>query len=165
MLSSVPPDLMLRFTPQDLVGVNWIATRVDDATLDALFLQHQVFALPAAGLHSHSLLRAFAHGCVPIVSDAPGYEEYTAGIEASVLAVRGVRAMVYRDEPAGWISDRYAPFVDRCESLVQQIHDQLAAHTDLAALRTFAERNAAHCRAHFTPAASHAAFNRLLSSN
>ena len=165
VLSSVPPDLMLRFTPQDLVGVNWISTRVDDATLDALFLQHQVFALPAAGLHSHSLLRAFAHGCVPMVSDAPGYEEYTAGIEASVLAVRGVRAMVYRDEPAGWISDRYAPFVDRCESLVQQVHDQLAAHTDLAGLRTFAERNAAHCRAHFTPAASHAAFNRLLSSN
>jgi len=49
--------------------------------------------------------------------------------------------------------------------LLQQVHDQLAAHTDLAGLRTFAERNAAHCRAHFTPAASHAAFNRLLSSN
>jgi glycosyltransferase involved in cell wall biosynthesis/SAM-dependent methyltransferase len=165
VLSSTPADLMRRFTPQDLIGVNWISKRVDDATLDALFEQHQVFALPAAGLHSHSLLRALAHGCVPIVSDAPGYEEYTAGIEASVLAVQGVRALVYRDEPGGWISDRYAPFIDRNEPLVRQIHDILRTRTDLAELHEHARRNAAHCAAHFTPAASHAAFNRMLASN
>jgi hypothetical protein len=164
VLSSVPTDLMRRFTPHDLIGVNWISTRVDDDTLEALFQQHQMFALPAAGLHSHSLLRALANGCVPIVSDAPGYEEYTAGIEASVLAVRGVRALVYRDEPQGWISDRYAPFVDRHEPLVRQIHDLLLTRTDFAELRAHAERNAAHCVAHFTPAASHAAFNRMLMS-
>ena len=42
--------------------MNWINSRVDDATLDQLFLGHQLFALPAAGLHSHSLLRAMSHG-------------------------------------------------------------------------------------------------------
>jgi glycosyltransferase involved in cell wall biosynthesis len=165
VLSSVPPDLLARFTPQDLIGVNWMDTHVDDATLDALFLDHQVFALPAAGLHSHSLLRALANGCVPIVSDAPGYEEYIADIATSVLGLSGVRALVYRDEPTGWISDRYAPFVDRCESLVRQLHDLLLTHADLATLHDCALRNAAHCRTHFAPAASHAAFNRMLQSD
>jgi len=162
VLSSVPSDLLQRFTPQDLIGVQWINTRVDDSTLEALFLAHQVFALPAAGLHSHSLLRALASGCVPLLSDAPGYDEYTGGIEDSILSVRGVRALVYRDEPAGWVSDRYAPFIDRCEALVQQIHGALRDHGDAASLHGWARRNAAHCRERFAPADSHAAFNRML---
>ena len=162
VLSSVPPDLLERFTPAQLSGVRWIETRVDDAALERLYLDHHLFALPAAGLHSYSLLRALAHGCVPIVSDAPGYEEYTQGIEDSVLTVRGVRAQVYRDEPSGWISDRYAPFLARSESFVQQIHDQVLESRGLPTLREMAQRNLAHCRRHFSLVDSQAAFNRLL---
>jgi hypothetical protein len=162
VLSSVPHDLLQRFAPEQLAGVNWIDKRVDDAMLERLYLHHHLFALPAAGLHSYSLLRAFAHGCVPIVSDAPGYEEYTQGIEDSVLRIRGVRALVYRDEPSGWISDQYTPFIARSESFVQQIHDQVLEHAGLTELRELARRNLEHCRLHFSLADSQAAFNQLL---
>jgi hypothetical protein len=161
VLSSVPADLLARFTPMQLAGVNWINTRIDDAALDQLFLGHHVFALPAAGLHSHSLLRAFANGCVPIVSDALGYEEYTHGIEDSVLTIRGIRVLVYRDEARGWISDDYKPFTARSEFLTRQIHDRVLESADMAGLRTRALRNLTHCRQQFDPAASHAAFNRM----
>ena len=162
VLSSVPHDLMQRFTPAQLAGVNWIETRVDDDMLERLYLHHHVFALPAAGLHSYSLLRAFAHGCVPIVSDAPGYEEFTQGIEDSVLTSRGVRMQVYRDEPAGWISDQYTPFVARSESFVQQIHDRLLEHAGMTGLYEMAKRNLEHARLNFSLASSQAAFNQLL---
>jgi len=164
VLSSVPTDLLARFTPMQLSGVNWINTRIDDAALDKLFLGHHLFALPAAGLHSHSLLRAFAHGCVPIVSDALGYEEYTRGIEDSVLTIHGVRDLIYRDETPGWVSDDYKPFTARSESFTQQIHDRMLENADIAGLRARALRNLAHCRQHFGPAASHAAFNRMWSA-
>jgi glycosyltransferase involved in cell wall biosynthesis len=162
VLSSVPEDLLERFTPTQLVGVNWINKRVDSAALERLFLDHHFFALPSAGLHSYSMLRALAHGCVPIVSDALGYEEYTQGIEDSVLPIRGVRAMVYRQEPAGWVSDDYTPFIADSEAFVQQIHDRVLEHARPADLRTLALRNLEHCRTHFSLQASQAVFNRLL---
>jgi glycosyltransferase involved in cell wall biosynthesis len=162
VLSSVPADLTQRFSASQLVGVNWINARVDEATLERLFLDHHVFALPAAGLHSYSLLRALAHGCVPIVSDALGYEEYTRGIEASVLTVRGVRDLVYRDEPAGWVSDCYTGVAASSESFVRQILDQLLANARMPHLRDWAHRNLEHCRRHFSLGESQAAFNRLL---
>ncbi|HSK97720.1 MAG TPA: hypothetical protein VK891_13955 [Euzebyales bacterium] len=162
VLSSRPPNLMQHFTPAHLAGVHWIDTRVDDATLEQLLLDHHLFALPAAGLHSYSMLRALAHGCVPIVSDALGYEEYVAGIEDSVLRVTGVRDVVYRAEPAGWVSDDYRPFLETFEPLVRQIHDGLLAHADLAHLRDLAGRNLAHCKRQHALDASHAAFNRML---
>jgi glycosyltransferase involved in cell wall biosynthesis len=96
VVSSVPEDLMERFTQARRDVERRTHRRCE---LNALFLAAHVFALPAAGLHSHSLLRAMAHGCVPLVSDAPGYDEYTE--ETSVLRIRGVRAMVYRDESDG----------------------------------------------------------------
>lgn len=162
VLSSVPPDLLQRFAPQDLTGVNWIHHRVDEATLQQLFEQHHVFALPAAGLHSFSLLRALANGCVPIVSDAPGYEEYTRELGRSVMRVHGVRAQVYRDEAAGWISDAYDDFVQPSDDLSAQIHDALLAHADLDVLQRMAQANVEHCRRHHAPPDSFAAFRRML---
>ena len=162
VLSSVPDDLLQRFAPRDLIGVNWISQRVDDAALENLFLAHQLFALPAAGLHSYSLLRALAHGCIPIVSDAPGYEEYTEGIEHAVFTLRGVRALVYHDEPGGWLGDDYAPFVARSEHFVEQLHGMLRDAADPARLATLAQRNAEHGARRFDPRHSHARFNAML---
>ena len=162
VLSSVPADLLQRFGKEQFAGVNWIDQRVDDRALEQLYLQHHLFALPAAGLHSYSLLRAFAHGCVPIVSDAPGYAEYTEATPDSVLTVRGVRAQVYRDEPSGWISDCYAPFVAGSEEFVRQIHDGVLEHAGMAKLRAMAETNLAYCGAHHGLAGSQAEFNRVV---
>jgi glycosyltransferase involved in cell wall biosynthesis len=162
VVSSVPEDLMQHFTTAHLADVDWIDTRVDDATLERLLLDHHMFALPAAGLHSYSILRALSYGCVPIVSDAFGYEEYTTGIEDSVLRIKGVRDLVYRDEPAGWVSDDYRPYLEAFEPLVRQIENTLVHHADPRRLRTRAERNMEHCRRRFSLTASQVAFNRML---
>lgn len=162
VLSAAPADLLQRFAPSDLIGVNWIGRRVDDATLEQLLLGHQLFALPAAGLHSYSLLRALSHGCIPIVSDAPGYDEYTEGIEHGVFTLRGVRALVYHDEPGGWLGDDYAPFVARSEDFVAQLHGMLRDAADPARLATLAIRNAQHAARRFDPRQSQAGFNAML---
>ncbi len=162
VLSAVPDDLEERFPPSQMSGVNWIDERVDDDFLERLFLHHHLFALPAAGLHSHSLMRAFSHGCVPILSDAPGYEEYTRGIEDSVLTVHGVRSLIYHREESGWLSDQYAPFVDDSENFTGQIEALVFEHGQLAHLRELAVRNLDHCRRRFDPGVSHAAFNSML---
>ena len=162
VLSSLPPDLFTRFARDDLAGVTWLQKRVDDADLETLLFDHHYFALPAAGLHSYSLLRALSHGCVPIVSDAPGYAEYTQGIETSVLPMHGVREQVYRAEAAGWLSDSYAPFIERSSAYAKQIHDAVLDHAQKSQLKAMAAHNLAHCRQHFGLAASHAAFNRML---
>lgn len=162
ILSAVPTDLMARFPSSHFIGVNWINSRVDDTTLDQLFLGHQLFALPAAGLHSHSLLRAMAHGCVPIVSDALGYEEYTAGLQDSVMVLRGVRDMVYRDEPGGWVSDLYEPYLAPSPGFAQQIHDRIAERAQPGVLREMALRNLEYCRRQHALPASRDGFNRML---
>lgn len=162
VLSSVPPDLLQRFTPRDLIGVTWINRRIGDAELEALLLGHPLFALPAAGLHSYSLLRALAHGCIPIVSDAPGYEEYTEGIGPGVFTLRGVRAQVYHDEPGGWLGDDYEPFVARSEDFVDQLHGMLRDAADPARLATLARRNAEHCARRFDPQQARAGFDAML---
>jgi hypothetical protein len=162
VLSAVPEDLMGRFPPSHFIGVNWINHRLDDATLDGLFLGHHLFALPAAGLHSHTLLRAMAHGCVPVVSDALGYEEYVAVLPGSTATWRGVRELVYRDEPGGWVSDDYAPFRQPSETLAARLCGLLAERADLPALHRSARANLEHCRQHHDKAASHRALGLML---
>jgi len=149
VISSIPDDLAAYFSGRDLEGVTWIQERVDDARLERLLLDHHVFALPAAGLHSYSLLRALSRGCVPIVSDALGYEEYTDGIQDSVLLVRGVREMIYRAEPEGWISDDYRAFVKPSRRLAGQIHRLLAEHSNPDLLRPMAQRNFDFCASRY----------------
>lgn len=162
IISSMPEDLAAWFSSRDLDGVNWISRRVDDATLEQLLLSHHLFALPAAGLHSYSILRALAYGCVPIVSDALGYEEYTGPIEDSVFIVRGVREMVYREEPEGWISERYEPFVRPSLPLTQQVYRAIARSGAPARLRPLAERNIAHCTSRYDLARAQEEFNRMV---
>lgn len=164
VLSSVPDDLPRRFAPAYLEGVTWLHERVDDATLEQLFLAHHLFALPAAGLHTGSLLRALSHGCVPLVSDAPGYDEYTAPIADSVLTLRGVRALVYRDEPGGWISDCYDEYLLPREDFAAQIHALLRGHAALPRLQAMAQRNLEHSRRHLTLGHVHEGLNRMLAA-
>ena len=157
IVSSVPEDIFTRFPRMD--RVTWVYEHIDDAALDELFAAAHVFALPAAGLHSHSLLRAMAHGCVPLVSDAPGYSEYTA--ELDVMRLRGVFDLIYRHEPDGWLSDRYEPYYRPIPALVEQIVAQIADASP-ATLRERGHAVLEHCRCNYSVAASQAAFNRML---
>jgi glycosyltransferase involved in cell wall biosynthesis len=162
VISSLPDGSAARAPAGKVDGLTWIQERVSDAELGRLLREHHLFALPAAGLHSFSLLRALAHGCVPIVSDALGYEEYTSAIADSVFPVRGVRSLVYRDEPDGWVSDRYAEFLKPSADFSGQIRTALLAARDRLRLRAMAGRNLAYCRQRHDPALAQDCFYRSI---
>ena len=161
-MSSVPNDLLSRFSESHLEGVDWLQAGVSDQALERLFSDHHAFALPAAGLHSLSLLRALAYGCIPIVSDALGYDEYVGPIPNSTLTVNGIFEMVYRDEPGGWVSDSYAGFSALSEPLVAQVHDHLESLASGNQLESMAIENYLHCRINHDPAESAKAFLKML---
>ena len=93
-----------------------------------------MFALPAAGLHSYSVLRAMRCGAVLICSDAPGYEEYVRD-EETALVVTGRREQVYHHDPeTGWWRDDYASMHQFNADIIEQLTtrlDRLAANQDL----------------------------------
>jgi glycosyltransferase involved in cell wall biosynthesis len=76
-------------------GLTWIADRIDDETLFDWLLWSDVFARPAAGLHSYSALRALKFGSVLICSDAPGYSEFVEHDQTAIV-VGGRRETIYR---------------------------------------------------------------------
>ncbi|MHC5654679.1 glycosyltransferase [Stappia sp. ICDLI1TA098] len=110
ILSSKPPEFADRPYSETSQGIRWIDRRVDDGELDALYRQAKIFASPSAGLHSYGLVRAVAHGCVPLVSDALGYDEFLGKDKFTAGRVEGVFDTVYRREDAGWYSDDYSTF-------------------------------------------------------
>ena len=162
ILSSVPSDLLTRFDESYFEGVDWLEAGVSDQKLEQLFLDHHVFALPTAGLHSLSLLRALAHGCIPIVSDALGYDEFLSAVPNSTLKVKGIFDLVYRDEPGGWTSDSYKGFSALFEPFVIQIHEHLESLVNNDKLESMAIENYLHCRINHDPAESEMAFRRML---
>ena len=110
--------------PELMEGVTWIEQGINDEALYALLLNADVFALPAAGLHSYSVLRAMRCGAVLICSDAPGYDEFVQHHENAVV-LTGRRAHVYSQEiETGWWRDDY--------SAMQTFHSAIIAQLTLA---------------------------------
>jgi hypothetical protein len=109
-----------------------------------------------------SLLRALANGCIPIASDACGYEEYLAGIGTSTRTVKGICEMVYRNEPGGWTSDSYEGFSALSEHFVVQIQAHLESLASDGNLESMAIENYLHCRINHDPAESSMAFMKML---
>lgn len=82
---------------------------VSEAEMIGLYAAADIFALPSAGFHCLSILRAFHAGAACVVSDAPGYEEFVEDGVTGVV-VPGRRAAVYGLDPeTGWLWDNYAP--------------------------------------------------------
>lgn len=103
ILSKRPPDRVLE--DFSMTNVTWIDQGISDAQLFELLLDADVFALPAAYVHSYSVLRAFAFGAVLICSDAPGYEEYVIH-EQTAFVVPGRMAQYYNPDPqTGWMRE------------------------------------------------------------
>jgi glycosyltransferase involved in cell wall biosynthesis len=78
----VSPDAD-RLSLPDFVTV--ISRRLEEDELNRQFAAAHAFLLPSVDLHAHSVLRAMSHGCVPIVSDAPGLSEYVTDRETGLI--------------------------------------------------------------------------------
>ena len=107
--------------PELMDGVNWIEQGISDDALFDLLVNADVFALPAAGLHSYSVLRAMRCGAVLICSDAPGYEEFVEN-NHNALVLSGRRAQVYSREPdTGWWRDDYSAMQKFHPAIIEQL--------------------------------------------
>jgi len=78
MRTTLPPSIRDAFGAflEAVPNLTWIESAIDDARLFDLLLDADVFLLPAAGLHSLSILRAMATGAVVLTADAPGVETF-----------------------------------------------------------------------------------------
>ncbi|MCR9256343.1 MAG: hypothetical protein NXI16_09635 [Alphaproteobacteria bacterium] len=78
MRTTLPPSIHEAFGGflNAIPNLTWIEPAIDDEALFDLLLDADVFLLPAAGLHSLSLLRAMATGAVILTADAPGVEQF-----------------------------------------------------------------------------------------
>jgi hypothetical protein len=162
IISSVPKGYEQLATSSAKSGITWIRSTVSDDKMAELLHDHHIYAMPSAGLHSYSLLKAIGYGCVPIVSDALGYEEWLEATGAFAYQIRGVRDMVYRDEPGGWISDSYEGFYDRIDTFRRQLADILTDASLRSDLSVKALQNADVARTQFSLDQSRAAFDSLL---
>lgn len=79
------PKAELFKLPEHVTAVN---RRVTEEELTHWFNKSHAMLLPSIDLHSHSLLRAMSHGCIPIISDAPGFSEFVNDAETGII-VRG----------------------------------------------------------------------------
>jgi len=78
MRTSLPDSIREPFGAylERIPNLTWLREPIDDDALVDLFLEADVFLLPAAGLHSISLLRAMTTGAVLLTADAPGVAEF-----------------------------------------------------------------------------------------
>lgn len=153
IVSAKPPDIAERFDASLLERITWYDSFVPDAQFAALKAAAHVFALPAVGLHSRSLLEAVQSYSVPLISDALGYEQYVdPGNE--FWQMTGVRERFYRDEPQGWISENYTGYDRHDEAFVAQIETFLRRASCPSNLKPVCLKNARYLREQVTLAAS-----------
>jgi glycosyltransferase involved in cell wall biosynthesis len=81
--------------------------KLDAADMSKLFAEAEFYLLPAASLHSMSTLEAMANGCICVLADAWGNDEYLAhGVNG--LRIRGREGKYWRyDADRGVVSERY----------------------------------------------------------
>ena len=106
-------------------AVRLIERPVSEEELIGLYAEADIFALPAAGFHCLSVLRAFHAGAVCVTSDAPGYEELVIdGATGIVLPGRG--STIYGTDPeSGWRWDDYRPMFRRDPPMISRLRQVL----------------------------------------
>lgn len=153
IVSAKPADIAERFDASLLERITWYDSFVSDESFAALKAAAHVFALPAIGLHSRSLLEAVQSYSVPLISDALGYEQYVdPGNE--FWQMTGVRERFYRHEPQGWISEDYTGYDRHDEAFVAQIETYLRRASCPSNLKPVCLKNARYLREKVTTAVS-----------
>lgn len=114
-----------------------------------LFSEAEYYLLPATSLHSMSTLEAMAHGCICILADSWGSDEYLLhGING--LRIRGREGKYWRyDSEQGIVYERYAglekpdlEFVERAVIALENLLTSREKRLELSeAARDWAARN------------------------
>lgn len=128
-------------------GITWLAERMGEAEIDALYRDAAVFLLPSGVLHAISLVRALRCGAVPVVADAFGVDEFVRhGVNG--LVVPGRRAFVTVDTPGALLAEdcrrlMASPFLPPDPRFQRRLRGTLARLLDDDGLMTRLSRGAA----------------------
>ncbi|KYG99518.1 hypothetical protein SE91_14320 [Bradyrhizobium sp. DOA1] len=95
-------------TVLDAPNVRIIDQPISDEEMHRLFAEAQFYLLPAPSLHSMSTLQAMANGCICILADSWGSDEYLHdGIDGLRISGREGKNWEYRVHEA-FLAERYA---------------------------------------------------------
>lgn len=75
-------------------SIFWVDKYLSDSEMDALYRSADFNLLISANLHSSSILRSMYHGCIPVISDTRGTEEYALDLQNCIL-ISGVKDQVW----------------------------------------------------------------------
>jgi hypothetical protein len=134
------------------ISIFWINNYLCDFDMNRLYACADFNLLISANLHSSSILRSMHHGCIPIISDTRGTEEYVSDFENCIL-INGVKEQVwtYSEKYKYWYDEhdiyKTTKFIDQltkvafdkvsafcaekdkksvaenCKSYVREVHD------------------------------------------
>lgn len=136
-------------TVLDAPNVRIIDQPISDEEMHRLFAEAQFYLLPAPSLHSMSTLQAMANGCVCVLADSWGSDEYLHhGIDGLRIPGREGKNWEYRAHEA-FLAERYAgletpdlAFVQRAvEAIDRLIVDDARMQGISDAARTAAARS------------------------
>ena len=132
-----------------LPNVSIIDGKIDDAEMAQLFAEAEYYLLPATSLHSMSTLEAMANGCICILADSWGSDEYLLhGVNG--LRISGREGKNWRkDSERGIVYESYAgletpdpEFVARAVTAVEDVLNDSEKRLELSeAARAWAARN------------------------
>jgi glycosyltransferase involved in cell wall biosynthesis len=101
-------DLELRRQIKGAANIHVIEDKLSTEAIAQLFAESDFYLLPAATLHSMSTIEAMAHGCICVLADAWGSDEYLKdGINGLRIPGRHGRHWEFRPEH-GVIAERHA---------------------------------------------------------
>ncbi len=108
--AKLPDDLdpQLRRQIKGAANIHVIEDKLSTEAIAQLFAESDFYLLPAATLHSMSTIEAMAHGCICVLADAWGSDEYLKdGINGLRIPGRHGRHWEFRPEH-GVIAERHA---------------------------------------------------------
>ena len=101
-------DLEIRSQIEGAANIYVIEDKLSTEAIAQLFAEADFYLLPAATLHSMSTIEAMAHGCICVLADAWGSDEYLKdGINGLRIPGRQGRHWEFRPEH-GVIAERHA---------------------------------------------------------
>jgi tetratricopeptide (TPR) repeat protein len=142
-----------------------IPARLSDEEIIDLYLSADIFMMPSYTVHCHSMAIAMYYGCVCLVSDAPGYEEFADNGVTAVMANGRLGKVYRRDEDTGLVREFYATFNLFDPAYAEEVTTRLTSLCrDHEGRRQIADNARKHALQNFSVEAMQDGFEKVLNA-
>jgi glycosyltransferase involved in cell wall biosynthesis len=111
-------------------NIIWISGWLSEHTLDRLFSSAHFFLLPSIDLHTSSVLRAMAQGCIPIVSNAYGISELISQRRNGMI-LEILDSSVSKMTEFGFTNTDHDAFISQFNELRDRLSREIRQHLDI----------------------------------